>query len=30
MMNSDIEEILMNILRESIKHFRITGLSAEI
>jgi hypothetical protein len=29
-MNSDIEEILMNILRESIKHFRITDLSAEI
>jgi hypothetical protein len=29
-MNSDIEEILMNVLRESIKHFRITDLSAEI
>jgi len=29
-MNSDIEEILMNSLRESVKHFRITDLSAEI
>jgi hypothetical protein len=29
-MNSDVEEILMNSLRESVKHFRITGLSAEI
>jgi hypothetical protein len=29
-MNSDIEEILMNSLRESVKHFRITELSTEI
>jgi hypothetical protein len=29
-MNSDVEEILKNSLRESVKHFRITDLSAEI